>query len=275
MKKAKSKAKPAISRGRKTSIERDMRVFHRTQNWAAWWEEFYTQLDTHGGFLYKSVAQFARKKAESNKEAIRFMRWYLGPASADPDGVSPYPWCVGGSQDWYEKRRTGGWFSDQSLRKFGVEVRRRMHALEALREAGNGITLHSLVRAEQLAQELDRSFNGRMFLDELSFEDNELRANSYISLHERILNMKARAQDLYARSHGLNFEDLSGFTALMSAAALNGSGAEAGSKENTVFASIVKMALEKNAKYNLDLPPGAVEVITDVSEHVERKKKVQ
>ena len=159
-------------------------AFFHGVNWADWYEEFHTSIRANGRYRYKGICSFAKVKA-ANPFQRKFMIWYLGPKTEE---TSPFPWCKAGPQDWFARRKTGGWFTEASVRELGKEVSRRMTALDALRAAGNGITLNSLVRAEQLAQEVDRSFKGRMFLDNLSMSQNLARAEAYVSLHAKILD---------------------------------------------------------------------------------------
>lgn len=275
-KKQKPVVKAKISERRRTTAERDVRVFHRLTNWAQWWEEWFTSIQADGKYLYTTIRGFAKTKTKI-KAQEQFIRWYLGPKpeeKPEENTESPYPWCVSGPLDWMEKRKSGGWFTDSSIRDFGKEIRRRMTALEALREAGNGVTLNSLVRAEQLAQELDRSFKGRMFLDSLSWDANLVRARAYINLHNDILGMKARAQDLYAKSHGVNFDDMSGLTVLLQAAAIGGAtSGDEDKRGKAALSSVVDMMLRKSQKYDMELPPGAVEVLSEAVEKEHAKKK--
>lgn len=264
----------AVSRVRQTSILRDMRVFYRTTNWAEWWDTWYAATNKDGGPKYKNLRDLVKVIASNDAQRV-FTAWFLGPQQDDGE-ASPYKWCSPGPQDWSKRRREGGWFTDASIKGLGREICRRMTALEALREAGNGVTLNSLVRAEQLAQELDRSFNGRMFLTDLTFDQNMRRAREYVALHKEILSMKAQAQDLYAKSHGVNFEDMSGLTVLLQAASQSGGNIDAGNNRNqAALSAVVEMALAKSKMYDLELPAGAVEVMSDAAVKSDRKKGVQ
>ncbi len=277
--KTKKKKQPAteqaVSPKRQDSVLRNMPMFHRMTNWAELWDEWYLAVDRNGGPKYKYLSVFIEAKAK-NEAQHDFMAWFLGPKPKDDEEESPYKWCSMGPQNWVEKRKTGGWFTDSSISTMGKEIRRRMTALEALREAGNGITLHSLVRAEQLAQELDRSFHGKIFLDGDSFDKNVKRARTYLELHSQILSMKEKAQDLYAKSHGVNFEDMSGLTVLVQAANLSGGSIdEGGNRNKAALSAVVEMAMKKSQMYDLELPPGSVEVITDAVTKVDKKKGLQ
>lgn len=274
-KKKKQPAQPelTISAKRQDSVLRSMPVFHRMTDWAELWDEWYSAVNRDGGPKYKYLSKFIEVKSRNDAQRD-FMRWFLGPRKEEEE--SPYKWCSMGPQDWVEKRRTGGWFTDASMGAVSKEIRRRLTALEALREAGNGITLHSLVRAEQLAKEVDRSFNGTMFLEGAKFENNVRRAHAYLELHRQILNMKAQAQDLYAKSHGVNFDDMSGLTVLLQAANNNGGSIDEGTNRNrAAMTALLDMAVQKSLKYDLELPPGAVEVMGEAANKVDKKKGLQ
>jgi hypothetical protein len=249
-----------------------MGMFYRVTDWAELWEDWYLSLSPDGSYKYKSIKFFALAHGKSKQQRI-FLRWYLGP-NLDGDQPTPYPAIPSvHSQDWAKRRRDGGWFTEDNLKKFGSEIRRRVNALEALREAG-GITLQSLIRAEQMALQIDKAFNGQMFIGGAAFEVNLHRAKSYIALQAQVQELKEKAQDMFAKSHGLNFNDMAGLTALMTAGAMN-TQRDSQSQGERALSAVVRMALEKAKKYDLELPPGSVEAIVDEEEKVVSRKKVQ
>ena len=258
-----SKQLPSV---RQPKTKKDIRVWFRTLDWSVLWDKFNNSIDAEGKYEYPSIQSFA-KSITTNKYYRAFLHWYLGPVPEDGEpGESKWSdWCKGGPQGWRRKRATGGWYLAANMRAMTHDIRRRVNALEALREAGNGVTLQSLIRAGQLAEELDAGFKGRMFLDSISFEGNVQRAQQYIALHAQILQLQEKAQELYAKSHGVNFDDMAGLAQLMQAAALNGAlkGDDANSREKTALTAFVNMALQKSQKYAMDLPPGAVEVVAE------------
>lgn len=265
----KGKVSSGVSAKRQTTILRDMRVFHRMTDWAGLWEEWYLSIKADGSFKYRTLRDFIAGHSK-NKAQRLFMKWYLGP---DHDGENDCPYGLAiRPLGWLEKRRSGGWFTPDNLQKFSREINRRVNALDALREAG-AITVHSLVRAENMAQQIDRAFGGAMFSEELDFTQNIHRADWYIKLQSKVLGLKARAQDLFAKSHGVNFDDMSGLVALMTASALTAQTKDsAQSREEAALTAVVRMAMAKSAQFKLDLPPGSVEVITGELQSVNKKK---
>lgn len=262
----------------------DMRLYFRATDWSDLWQRWFLSVDGENERKYKSLREFAKAMAES-KEQKHFLLWYLGPKPEDGEvdlEAPKYKFITDGPVDWVKKRNSGGWFTEGNLKAFGMEINRRMNALDALREAGK-ITLHSLVRAEQLAQRLDEAFQGTFFIPGMTLAGNERRAELYLSLHSKILDMKARAQDLYAKSHGVNFEDMSGLQALMQASALaatlrDAEGATLDPAQSAIKA-LVQMTLAKSARYSLPLPEEAeghiIDVVNADKEKAEKKKKVQ
>ena len=262
---------PKLSKKRQTTTDRSTQIWFYREDWHTLWEDFSNSLDKTGKYLYPGIRSFARAKTKI-KAHQRFLHWYLGPANEHTAQSEWSSWCALGPQDWVARRRSGGWYCSENLRAFGAEIRRRMNALEALREAGNGVTLNSLVRTGQLAQELDNSFKGRMFIDSLSFEENVIRTQTYIKLHEQILGLQATAQELYAKSHGVNFDDMAGLAQLMQAAALNGAikGDDATEREKAALTAFAKMAVQKSQRYALEVPEGVIDAVAEAVETVDK-----
>lgn len=264
----------------------DMRMFYRSIDWAAYWEEWYLGVDEKTGKKkYTTIFQFASAKSHS-REQRKFLEWYLGPVQKDGvvyDKEKTYCSFAGTPVDWAEKKKNNGWFTDTNLKLFGKEITRRMNALDALREAGNSLTLHSLVRAENLAQQIDVAFQGTMFLPDLPLHENINRANAYVNLQRDVLALKEKAQELYAKCHGVNFNDMHGLVELMTATTMAASieAAKTGrtfTKEEAAVSSLVKMVVAKAGRYNLPLPEGAegqiIDAVAEVEETGKRKKQL-
>lgn len=228
------------------------------------WQDWFLGVKPNGRSKYKSLRWFVKQKAKSDEQRD-FLIWYLGPKEdgweKEPE-AKKYTYVAGGPVDWVKKRNQGGWFNDVTLKEYGNTITRQINALEALREVGNKVTLPSLLRAERLAESLDREMKGVLFLPDLTMKENEDRANTYLRLHEKILNLKAQAQDLYAKSHGVNFDDMNGLVQLMQATAMaaehrslmDGSNL---SKEQLALKGMVEMVLQKSAVYGIALPEGS------------------
>lgn len=257
-----------------------MRFYFRHTDWANMWEEWYLGVDSSGTPKYPTLNSFINAKAES-KEQAEFLWYYLGPKDKESEAIAHKYTFAPEPVDWVAKRKSGGWFTDKNIRAISVDVTRRMNALEKLQEAGDKVTLISLVRAGQLAQKIDEDFKGVLFLPGLSFGANEARARLYIELHEKVLNLQAKAQDLFAKSHGINFDDMAGLEHLYVATAMAAQqraieGGVIETKDQKVLKAFAEMTLLKHQRYQLPLPADAeekiVEALTDDDEPIRRKK---
>jgi len=252
----------------------DMRRFYKSLDFAALWNDFYMSIDPSGRPKFKSARQFVSSlvpKVIQNETQLDFLVWVFGPKDSDPRMAALYPFAE--PLDFDNRRDTGGWFTEANLKEHSKVIRQEINALEALRSAGNGITIHSLARMENLAERLDADFSGRFFVDGLTLKENIARAQLYVSLHDKLLHMIGYAQDIYAKSHGINFQDMSGFERLLTAQALAMSAATEvrTSKADKVMGKIIEMALAKSAKHGIQLPADVEKVIVMESGRKDKK----
>jgi hypothetical protein len=265
-----AKKQPSKTATPKNRALADMQRYYRSLDLSAMWNDFYVSIDPSGRPKYKSSRQFAKSIA-ANEAQLEFLTWLLGPKDSDLRLKAIYPFAS--PLDFDGKRETGGWFTPQNLKEHSKAIREQINALEALRSAGNGITIHSLARMENLAERLDQDFSGRFFVDGLSLKENAQRAQLYVALHDKLLHMIGYAQDIYAKSHGINFQDMSGFERLLQAQALAMAATSSAreSKADRVMGKIVEMALEKSAKRGIPLPAEVEKVIVMQSDRKEKK----
>lgn len=261
----------------------DMRLYFRHTDWEQMWSDWFLAVNEDGKRKYKTLQTFAREKAESQQQ-FSFLLWYLGPQPIDKDDdpqASKYPFITDGPVDWAKRRRENGWYTPKNLYKFTEEIRRRDNVLEAMQEAGRTVTLGSIARAEKLAQRIDQFFQGEPLLEELSFSENKRRAEFYLALQKDVMGLQERAFTLFAKSHGVNFEDMSGLVHLMTATAMAASVKQSEGKELTreqaAVKSIVEMTLAKSSRYQLPMPKGTeasiVEAVAQHEEVVVKKKR--
>jgi hypothetical protein len=130
---------------------------------------------------------------------------------------------------------------------------------------------------ENLAQQLDAAMGGTLFVEGLDLKANMSRAEAYVSLHERLLNMIGTAQAMYAKSHGINFDDMNGFAALVAGTAMAAAQLEGGDKkekpEELAISALVKMTMAKASRFkNLPLPEDAEASIIEATSTVVPKK---
>lgn len=273
-----------VVKGFRSKVLTDMSYYFRSVDWAEYWEEWFLGVKPDGSRKYIRLRDFIAAHAES-KEQETFLIWYLGPETENSkiEGKD-YLRFAPAPVDWIAHRKSGGWFTNANMRLLSADITRRMNALECLREAGNKVSLHAYLRAGQLAAQIDEAFKGAIFLPGLTMNDNAQRAKLYMELQERALKLQGKAQSLYARSHGVNFDDMAGLVKIMEASALSAQQQAliSGAAETPVQAAlrgIVEMTVIKAHRYGLKLPPDAeakiVDAVTDVEEVPEKKKKVQ
>jgi hypothetical protein len=258
-------------------LYKDVASFYRSIDWSVWWEEFYLSIDSKNRYVYPSLCRFVQTKSKS-REQRKFLMWYLGPVT---DEKPPYTFPGGPREpvDWEGKRQSGGWFSDRNMKALSQELSRRMNALDALRDTGNRYAAHFLRRADQLAAQADEYFRGVLFLPGLNFQEATARAGVYLRFQESLLRYYRDAQEVYARSHGINFEDMSGLVKLMEAATVGAAQQAAIEGKETpqqaAISKLVEMTMAKAGRYSLPLPAEAEQAIIDVVVETQNKKKVQ
>jgi hypothetical protein len=263
----------------------DMRRYFRYTDWASMWTEWYQSVGEDGRRKYRTVYQFVKEKAES-KEQFSFLAWYLGPKPFDDEKdehQKKYSFVPDGPEDWVKRRNENGWYTSKNLEKFTAEIRRRDNVLDAMQEAGRTVTLSSIARAEKLAQRIDQYFQGEPLLEGASLAENTSRAGFYLRLQRDVMGLQERAFNLFAKSHGVNFEDMSGLVHLMTASAMAASvrqseGKEI-SREQAAVKSIVEMTLAKSSRYQLPIPKDAEDKIVEAAAQYEvvakKKRNVQ
>lgn len=251
----------------------DMRVFFRTIDWSLWWEEWALSVDEEGKPKYKTIRSFAKSHTKTFKQR-KLIEWYLGRVDPEHTEYRMYSWISTGPVDWAEKRRTGGWCTPASMRVFNEDIERRLLGLDAMRAAGNRYTLNSWCRAEQLCTEIDKFFM-QPWLPGLSYEQNVARMNTYMAMQEKALVLKEKAQDMYAKCHGIDFSDLQGVVQLMQSAVttqLQTGGTEL-TADKKAIKSLVEMVVSKAHRYQLPLPEGAEQTIIEATAEVEDMPK--
>jgi hypothetical protein len=236
-----------------------MRQFHKSLDFSELWQEFYLALKPSGTVKYRSMYNFVNQRPHWTAVQKDFMHWLLGPEEpVDEVMVTKYgSWYE--PQNWDQKRATGGWYSEAALREYGKSVRDKIDALDSLRAAGNNVTVNSLLRVEKLMQQLDTEFGGRFFVDTLSAKANAERAVLYVRLHKQLLDMMDHAQDIYAKSHGISFNDMSGFERLLAAQLMTRNADVKVDNGRKVLEKLIDMTLEKSVKYDTPMPEGVKE----------------
>jgi len=261
--------------GRKKRELEVQRFFRRT-NWADLWEDFSTKLKPNGMHWYKTIREFVVAQKIKDSETLRFLHYYLGPEDmADEAERARYPFAK--PQDWKKRRDTGGWYSDEAITQLSRTISVKMNALEALAEAGNSVTLRAFVRISNLMRQLDNAFQGRFFVDDVDFATNIARSEAYLRLYHRVLNMLGTAQDLYAKSRGINFDDMEGLAHILAATAqMAKQVGDSSNKYEKALGALVQMTMHKASEYDLPIPQDAKDKLIEVTQEEDQpppKKK--
>lgn len=240
-----------------------MKAYHYSVDWTEYWEEFYLTIEKDGRPKYKSVAKFASAKANNAKQR-EFLKWYLGKPGDNAQLDEEYKFAK--PQDWLYKRETGGWYTRANLDLASKEIRQKINALDALREAGNGVVLRMLARVDHLANKLDEVFQGELFVPGKTEAENYARTRTYFALHDDLMKMTEKALLMYAKSHGIDFEHLEGFSSLIAASAsTQKENTQATNRLSQAMEQIVSMALIKSGKYGTPLPPSVKDKLIEAS----------
>lgn len=245
--------------------------FYRLTDWAALWEQWYLSVDDYGRPKYKRLWDFIRDAGES-QEQREFLLWYLGPKDEDwastPE-AKKYSWCKSGPVDWVAKKNSGGWFQGQAAVALSNEMDRRMSALDRL-QATEPLSRRFLESIAQLDARLDVEFKNSFFAPGLSVTHNNERALTYVDLKRRLLALYERAHDRYAKTLGINFEDMEGLMHVMQAAALAASNKELSGEAITdpgqKFAlELTKATMHKFGQYKISLPDSIAKDVVDAT----------
>lgn len=259
---------------------RGVQTFYRYANWAELWDKWYLSINERGTYKYRSILAFA-KAVVSNREQRLFLEWFLGPKDSTNEyqqeqieaGKKKYYFVGGGPQDWFSKRENHGWYTKENIRLLSKSITQRGNALEKMAAAGDEITLQAFLGSSNLLEKLDQTFQGRFFIDELNWDQNLKRAQKYIELRDQLLSQLDRTQKLYALAHGVNYDDMEGFSHFVAATlTLSAGGAEKQTGMEKLLSSLTQMTLTKAAKHQIKLP-GEIEnkVIDVVAEQKTRK----
>ena len=256
----------------------NMQKFWLQTDWAQLWSDFYLGMNPDGTRKWKMLYSFIASVAQSPDQKS-FLTWYTGPQNSlekpTPEDIK-YSFA-GKPQDWVKRRNEEGWFTADNLKRVTSEIRRRNTVLDAMEEVGRSVTLNSVARAEQLAQSIDQYFSGTPLVPDLPLAANVARAEAYIRLQTQVLGLQERAFSLFAKSHGVDFNDLGGLVNFYQAVALSKSArgeiVETKTREQEALEALVQMTLVKSQRYGLPLPEVVETTVVEAAERVETGKK--
>lgn len=256
----------------------NMRRFHASVDWIAWWEEWYLTVGDDGYARYKSVRQFARAKAK-NEEQKKFLVWYLGPKpkEGEVDELAAVYRFVE-PQEWYHKRETGGWCTEAAIQQATKEFKTKLNAIEKLNEVGDKYSVRFLYRIEMLAQRLDQAFLGKLMLPGVPWVDNVARSEAYLKLLAKLQGMHSNAVITVARTLGVNFDNMEGLTHLIEASRLaqQSQQNETQNRLANTIESLVQMHMIKAERYGTPLAEPIKNMLLEAkAEKLEEKTKVK
>lgn len=260
----------------------DMRRFFHSLNWKELWTEWFTELSPSGSLKYRTVGQFARAKTRNTAQK-EFLQWYIGPKKDLDELKAKYPFIIDGPQDWVEKRETGGWIPEDEYKKIVKKYGEiGQNALQAMQKVGDTLILNCMLRWDWLGKKVDEGFRGGLFLPNLSFAENVARVKLLFGLASKVNQEQIHLfKEGYAKAYGVNFDDLDGVQALMTASAMvsQQAGKHVQSGVEKFVQMMSEMALYKSATYGNPLPPEVEQKAIDIGgEEIKtesNKKKVQ
>jgi hypothetical protein len=234
-----------------------------------WWEVFATSMNKNGTQKFPTVWSFIKAKAK-HKWQRHFLYWLLGPkASEGKSNYSAFP-----QYDWESKRDNGFWYSSKNIENLRAEIKRKDTSFARLQTAGESL-IDDLAELSELQKQISREFGPRLFLDNLKSDENASRVSLYLTMKRQVQEMKAHLLQTFAKTQGMDMNQLSNFLELFahgmgSAASAQlgyGGGAKQleGSKEekqyNSVLGQLCDMTLRKSAELELALPDSEAERI--------------
>ena len=236
----------------------NMAAYHRATDWAELWEDWYLSLNPNGRPKYATIQRFARAKAKNEKQ-LAFLLYYLGQDDPGHGPLAEFKFVS--PQNWQKKRDEGGWAGEENIKELHRAVSTRLNGLDALRQVGNNVTLHSVARAEQLAAIIDREFSYGRLPEELDYKERVARLKDYLGLHAKLAEYQEQIVLLYAKCHGINFDDMNGLAALITASAITSGETKSASRVEQALSQLTQMTLIKGAKFKTPLPPGSDKII--------------
>jgi len=238
-----------------------------------WWEEFATATHKNGTQKYPTVWSFIKAKAKHEWQR-KFLYWILGPKA---EGQSPYPDFA--QYDWEAKRDRGFWYSSKNIETLKAEVKGKATSFARLQTAGDSL-LDNLAELAELDKQISKEFGGRLMLPNNTADENAARMNLYLTLKEKVQTMKAHILQTYAKTQGMDLNQLSNFLELFangmgkavasqlgfgspSPAQLEAENSE--SKYNNVLMQLHDMTLKKSADLDLALPSSEMEKVVEIA----------
>lgn len=243
----------------------DMHKFWLSVNWLEWWEEFYLTITPEGSHKYRNIWQFVADKAK-NQTQREFLWWYLGAEDSTDPRNDKYPFTK--PDDWEYKRKTRGWCSDRAIEPMVKNIRSKIGALEATKAAGDSYTLKAWARLERYEQRIYEEYIEPLFTADITETVRRARHKFFLSILEDVDRLRRAFVDSYAKSNGINYQDMQGFTHILAASAMMSQTmgmSEGANRVHTTLTQLNEMILLKAKKFNQPLPQDMEDKIVEVA----------
>lgn len=195
-----AKVKPKIGKPKDQKIK--ARLFYKSINWAAWWDEFLFSIKENGSPRYPTAWSFAKKKGRTEFEQQVIYR-AIGPES-QPAGTA-FDLDVPHQGNWVERRAKGFWV-DQEGSKAEIlrnAIKEKADNLEILRQF-TYVPQRFLTQYQRMAEQIVEHFGGQVVSSKLSEKDNFRRAKTLFFLLSRCQEGASSAIDDLAKCLGLH-----------------------------------------------------------------------
>jgi hypothetical protein len=270
------KLKPKPVKKKHSSVISREKVYLGSLDLKEWWEEFATASNKNGTQKFPTVWTFIKHKAKHGWQRD-FLYWLIGPPASE--GKSPYPETP--QYDWATKRERGFWYSSENIEHLKSEIKRKDTSFARLQTAGESL-LDDLAELSELQKQISKEFGGRLFLEKNTAEENSARAHLYLEMRQRVQEMKAHVLQTFAKTQGMDMNQLSNFLELfangMGAAASqqlgygggkylpDGDGKGESGSYNSVLRQLCDATLKKAADLELELPSEGQTIIKETIE---------
>jgi hypothetical protein len=276
MPKVKEKKKSKIAKA--TAKLDKLETFVDALDLQSMWEDFCNTFNDNGTQTYKTIWAYISKFTKDAKHRD-ILYWMLGPAvDIKPGEVGKYKLD---QYDWETKRKNGYWYEDSNIKELQAQIHHKASAYDSIREAGK-VNVGTITMLHKLLQQLEDEFGGRLFLPKLSMKENAFRATLYMQLLERITNISRDAQLMYAKTQGLDLNQLDAFFQMFgnqmgkTANMLMGQKAEledvGDNHLKKTFGQAISMVMSKAQEFDMPLPDDLAAAIKETQEPKKKAK---
>lgn len=234
------------------------------------WESFCNSTNKNGTQKYKTVWSFIKAKTKTDWQQ-KFLWWRIGPKADEINAAykdfSQY--------DWEAKRERGFWHSDTNIVQLKNEIANKNNALSKIAQVGQ-LNLDMMSQLKNVIDQLNREYGNQLFLPELDVKENALRLKLFLATHREVAELLQMYQLTFAKTQGIDIQNLSDFLAMFQGGMANAAGnnaaanalgfgsgkqIDAESEDSAAMRQIASMMIKKAAKQGLPLPDPEMENI--------------